>query len=158
MAAKTPKIATMGNLIAAGLTFIVGITFTFMGGYARLNYGPDSQFAQFTASAALCSSFRIHVNSSIILDAPAAFNDAFLNAAVYVSSLLCTYYLYVLNLRIASLSTWGRKHAQTGPKYQTCTFPCQGWCLTTVYTEKAVVDGLANETMAKWSGYAPGVV
>ena len=62
MAAKTPKIATMGNLIAAGLTFIVGITFTFMGGYARLNYGPDSQFAQFTASAALCLSFRTHVN------------------------------------------------------------------------------------------------
>lgn len=50
MAAKTPKIATMGNLIAAGLTFIVGITFSFMGGYARLNYGPDSQFAEFTVS------------------------------------------------------------------------------------------------------------
>lgn len=54
MAAKTPEIATMGNLIAAGLTFIVGITFTFMGGYARLNYGPDSQFASFTVSAMRC--------------------------------------------------------------------------------------------------------
>lgn len=50
MAAKSPKIATMGNFIAAGLTFIVGITFSFMGGYTRLNYGPDSQFASFTVS------------------------------------------------------------------------------------------------------------
>ena len=50
MAAKTPKIATMGNLIAGGLTFIVGITFSFLGGYTRLNYGPDSQFASFTVS------------------------------------------------------------------------------------------------------------
>lgn len=55
MAAKTPKIATMGNLIAAGLTFIVGNTFTFMGGYTRLNYGPDSRFASFTVDT--CSKF-----------------------------------------------------------------------------------------------------
>ncbi|CAN0148101.1 unnamed protein product, partial [Hapterophycus canaliculatus] len=55
MAAKTPKIATMGNLIAAGLTFIVGITFSFMGGYARLYYGPDSQYASFTVDT--CSKF-----------------------------------------------------------------------------------------------------
>ncbi|CAN0077118.1 unnamed protein product [Pylaiella littoralis] len=55
MAARTPKIATMGNLVAAGLTFIVGITFTFMGGYTRLHYGPDSQFASFTVDT--CSKF-----------------------------------------------------------------------------------------------------
>lgn len=51
MAAKTPKIATMGNLIAGGLTFIVGITFSFMGGFSRLEYGPDSAFASFTVSS-----------------------------------------------------------------------------------------------------------
>lgn len=50
MAAKTPTIAAMGNLIAAALTFTVGITFSFMGGYTRLHYGPDSQFASFTVS------------------------------------------------------------------------------------------------------------
>ncbi|CAM9258817.1 unnamed protein product [Ectocarpus sp. 12 AP-2014] len=55
MAAKSPNIATMGNFIAAGLTFIVGITFSFMGGYTRLNYGPDSQFASFTVDT--CSKF-----------------------------------------------------------------------------------------------------
>lgn len=55
MAARTPKIATMGNFIAAGLTFIVGITFSFLGGYTRLFYGPDSQFASFTVDT--CSKF-----------------------------------------------------------------------------------------------------
>ncbi|CAM9568961.1 unnamed protein product [Sphacelaria rigidula] len=55
MAARTPKIATMGNLIAAGLTFIVGITFSFLGGYMRQGYGPDSQFASFTVDT--CSKF-----------------------------------------------------------------------------------------------------
>lgn len=51
MAARTPKIATWGNILAAALTFIVGITFSYMGGYTRLHYGPDSQFASFTVSA-----------------------------------------------------------------------------------------------------------
>lgn len=55
MAAKTPRIATAGNLIAAGLTFMVGITFGFLGGYARLFYGPDSQFASFKVDT--CSKF-----------------------------------------------------------------------------------------------------
>lgn len=61
MAAKTPKIATMGNLLAAGLTFIVGITFSFMGGYARLSYGPDSQFASFTVRIPVFLSLFIYL-------------------------------------------------------------------------------------------------
>lgn len=55
MAAKSAKIATLGNFIAAGLTFIVGITFSFLGGYSRFHYGPDSQFASFTVDT--CSKF-----------------------------------------------------------------------------------------------------
>ncbi|CAM9703548.1 unnamed protein product [Ascophyllum nodosum] len=55
MAARTERIATAGNIIAAGLTFIVGITFSFLGGYTRLNYGPDSVFAKFTVDT--CSRF-----------------------------------------------------------------------------------------------------
>lgn len=55
MAAKTPKIATMGNFIAAGLTFIVGVPFGLLSGYTRLFYGPDSQFAVFSVDT--CSKF-----------------------------------------------------------------------------------------------------
>lgn len=55
MAAKTPNIATAGNLIAGGLTFIVGITFSLLGGFTRFYYGPDSEFAEFDVDT--CSKF-----------------------------------------------------------------------------------------------------
>lgn len=49
MAAKTENIATMGNLIAAGLTFLVGIPFAYLGAITRTYYGPDTPRASFLA-------------------------------------------------------------------------------------------------------------
>jgi len=47
MAAKTPKIATIGCIIAGFLTFLVGIPFSYLGAITRVLYGPDSSFAVF---------------------------------------------------------------------------------------------------------------
>jgi hypothetical protein len=50
MAAKTPKIATIGNLAAGVMTFVVGIPFGLLAGYSRYYYGPDSPYAEFAAN------------------------------------------------------------------------------------------------------------
>lgn len=47
MASKTPKIATMGCLIAGFITFFVGIPFSYIGAITRVYYGPDSARAEF---------------------------------------------------------------------------------------------------------------
>eukprot|EP01084_Bolivina_argentea_P291301 500634_1 len=47
MAAKNGKHATIANIIAGLLTFIVGIPFAYMGSITRIYYGPDSQYAMF---------------------------------------------------------------------------------------------------------------
>jgi len=56
MASKTPKIATIGCLIAGCLTFFVGIPFSYLGAITRTYYGPDTARAEFgtdTCSAIL---------------------------------------------------------------------------------------------------------
>lgn len=47
MAARNPRTAILGCLIAAGLTLLVGIPFSFLGSITRLFYGPDSENAEF---------------------------------------------------------------------------------------------------------------
>jgi Na+/proline symporter len=47
MASKTPKIATIGCLIAGCLTFLVGIPFAYLGAITRTHYGPDTPRAEF---------------------------------------------------------------------------------------------------------------
>ena len=47
MASKTPKIATIGCLLAGCLTFFVGIPFAYLGAITRTYYGPDSTRAEF---------------------------------------------------------------------------------------------------------------
>jgi Na+/proline symporter len=54
MASKTPKIATIGCLVAGVLTFVVGIPFSYLGAITRYYYGPDSTTAVFEADT--CSS------------------------------------------------------------------------------------------------------
>eukprot|EP00953_Heterococcus_sp_UTEX-ZZ885_P006141 3779-Heterococcus_DN1.PRE.5 len=49
MAAKTPQIATLSCILAGIATFIVGVPFAYLGGFARLYYGPDSPYAEFEA-------------------------------------------------------------------------------------------------------------
>ncbi len=49
MASKTPKIATIGCLLAGCLTFLVGIPFSYLGAITRVSYGPDSARAEFVA-------------------------------------------------------------------------------------------------------------
>jgi hypothetical protein len=49
MAAKTPQIATISCILAGIATFIVGVPFAYLGGFARLYYGPDSPYAEFEA-------------------------------------------------------------------------------------------------------------
>jgi hypothetical protein len=49
MAAKTPQIATIACILAGIATFIVGVPFSYLGGFARLHYGPDSPYAEFEA-------------------------------------------------------------------------------------------------------------
>lgn len=49
MASKTPKIATIGCLIAGCLTFFVGIPFSYLGAITRTFYGPDTARASFVA-------------------------------------------------------------------------------------------------------------
>mmetsp|Transcript_29388 Transcript_29388/g.75967 ORF Transcript_29388/g.75967 Transcript_29388/m.75967 type:complete len:738 (+) Transcript_29388:123-2336(+) len=56
LAAKTPKVATISNIIAGCLTLLIGVPFSYMGAITRYFYGPDSQYAQFetdTCSAIL---------------------------------------------------------------------------------------------------------
>jgi Na+/proline symporter len=56
MASKTPKIATIGCLLAGCLTFFVGIPFAYLGAITRTFYGPDTARASFvtdTCSAIL---------------------------------------------------------------------------------------------------------
>jgi|AntRauTorckE5430_2_1112549.scaffolds.fasta_scaffold05229_2 Na+/proline symporter len=47
MASRTPKIATIGCLLAGCLTFAVGIPFAYLGAITRVYYGPDSARAEF---------------------------------------------------------------------------------------------------------------
>ena len=47
MSARNSRDATIANLIAGCLTFLVGIPFSFLGSITRVYYGPDSQYAQF---------------------------------------------------------------------------------------------------------------
>ena len=47
MASKTPKIATMGCLIAGCFTFFIGIPFSYLGAITRTYYGPDTARAEF---------------------------------------------------------------------------------------------------------------
>lgn len=49
MASKTPKIASIGCLVAGCLTFLVGIPFAYIGAITRTFYGPDSPRAEFVA-------------------------------------------------------------------------------------------------------------
>ena len=49
MAAKTPKIATLGCIIGGLVTFFVGVPFAYMGALSRVYYGPDSVHAVFAA-------------------------------------------------------------------------------------------------------------
>jgi Na+/proline symporter len=58
MASKTPRIATIGCLLAGMLTFLVGIPFSYMGAITRTFYGPDTARAAFEADVSpfFCSS------------------------------------------------------------------------------------------------------
>lgn len=47
MAAKTPRIATIGCAIAGCLTFVVGIPWAYLGSLTRVYYGPDTARAAF---------------------------------------------------------------------------------------------------------------
>lgn len=47
MASKTPKIATIGCLVAGCVTFFVGIPFAYLGAITRTFYGPDTARASF---------------------------------------------------------------------------------------------------------------
>jgi Na+/proline symporter len=49
MASKTPRIATIGCIIAGFLTFFVGIPFSYLGAITRTYYGPDTARASFKA-------------------------------------------------------------------------------------------------------------
>ena len=53
MASRTPKIATIGCLIAGVMTFFVGIPFAYLGAITRTFYGPDSARAEFVADVSL---------------------------------------------------------------------------------------------------------
>lgn len=49
MASKTPKIATIGCLLAGVVTFLIGIPFSYLGAITRVAYGPDTARAEFVA-------------------------------------------------------------------------------------------------------------
>lgn len=49
MAAKTPRTATLGNLLAGALTIFVAVPVSYLGAITRVYYGPDSQYAVFEA-------------------------------------------------------------------------------------------------------------
>jgi Na+/proline symporter len=49
MASKTPRIATIGCLLAGMLTFLVGVPFSYIGAITRTFYGPDTARAAFEA-------------------------------------------------------------------------------------------------------------
>ena len=49
LAAKTPKTAQIGCIVAGLLTFLVGIPFAYTGAATRYYYGPDSPHAEFIA-------------------------------------------------------------------------------------------------------------
>ena len=53
MASKTPRIATIGCLIAGCVTFFVGIPFSYLGAITRTFYGPDSARAEFVTDVSL---------------------------------------------------------------------------------------------------------
>jgi hypothetical protein len=49
MASKTPKVATIGCVVAGLFTFFVGIPFSYLGAITRTYYGPDTARAEFVA-------------------------------------------------------------------------------------------------------------
>lgn len=51
MASKTPRIATIGCLLAGMLTFLVGVPFSYIGAITRTFYGPDTARAAFEADS-----------------------------------------------------------------------------------------------------------
>lgn len=50
MAAKTPKVATIGNILAGLITWAIGIPFAYLSGVARALYGPSSPHAEFAVN------------------------------------------------------------------------------------------------------------
>ena len=55
MAAVTPRVATIGCLVAGVLGIVVGVPFAFLGAISRYHYGPDSAFAKFEADSCSAS-------------------------------------------------------------------------------------------------------
>ena len=53
MASKTPKIATIGCLLAGFVTFFVGIPFSYLGAITRTYYGPDTARAEFVTDVSV---------------------------------------------------------------------------------------------------------
>ena len=65
MASKTPKIATIGCIVAGLLTFVVGIPFSYLGAITRYHYGPDSPTAVFEADVTVF--YRYYSNNQFFL-------------------------------------------------------------------------------------------
>ena len=63
MASKTPRVATIGCLLAGCLTFFVGIPFSYLGAITRTYYGPDTARAEFVADVSAVVSFIMRMSS-----------------------------------------------------------------------------------------------
>ncbi len=57
MASKTPRIATIGCLLAGCFTFFVGIPFAYLGAITRTHYGPDTARAAFETDVSFSYSY-----------------------------------------------------------------------------------------------------
>lgn len=124
MAAKTPKIATMGNLIAAGLTFIVGNTFTFMGGYTRLNYGPDSRFASFTVSVICCLFYMQNILASFTVSATCILRSTI---ALHAAVLFIRHFLFIPTIFLSVLRSIVGEGVPSSEPVDSISIFCEEW-------------------------------